>query len=81
MGVEIGIQATQLLSDSQSALTALEQLSQNFPKYASSVARRVVPKKELKDEIVLNARMAQPGLNALWLNGLQLQDNQINPLS
>lgn len=78
---EIGIQATQLLSDSQSALTALEQLSQNFPKYASSVARRVVPQKGLKDEIMSNARMAQPGLNALWLNGLQLQDNQINPLS
>ena len=60
---------------------ALEQLSQNFPKYASSVARRVSPKEELKDEIVMNARVAQPGVNAIWLNGLQLQDTQINPLS
>ena len=81
VGAEIGIQATQLLSDSHSALTVLEQLSQNFPKYASSVARRVTPKEELKEEIVTNARLAQPGLNAMWLNGLQLQEPQINPLS
>lgn len=60
---------------------ALEQLSQNFPKYASSVARRVIPEKELKEEIEKNAQIAQPGLNAIWLNGLQLQDSQINPLS
>ena len=70
-----------MLSDSGSPLTALEQLSQNFPKYASSVARRVSPKEELKDEILMNARIAQPGINAIWLNGLQLQDTQINPLS
>jgi UDP-glucose:glycoprotein glucosyltransferase len=62
-------------------LTALEQLSQNFPKYALSVARRVDPKQELKEEIEKNARIAQPGVNAIWLNGLQLQDTQINPLS
>ncbi|KAF9648458.1 glycosyltransferase family 24 protein [Thelephora ganbajun] len=78
---EIGIQAAQLLSDSRSPLVALEQLSQNFPKYASSVARRVNPKKELKEEIGGNARIAQPGLSAIWLNGLQLQETQINPLS
>lgn len=80
-GVEIGIQAAQLLSDSRSALTALEQLSQNFPKYALSVARRVSPKQELKEEVEKNGRIAQPGLNAMWLNGLQLQDAQINPLT
>jgi len=80
-GAEIGIQAAQLLSESRSALTALEQLSQNFPKYASSVARRVTPNQELKEEIGKNGRMAQPGFNAIWLNGLQLQDTQINPLS
>lgn len=80
-GAGIGIQAAQLLSDSRSPLTALEQLSQNFPKYASSVARRVSPKEELKDEILTNARIAQPGINAIWLNGLQLQDTNINPLS
>ena len=49
--------------------------------YASSVARRVSPGKELKEEIEKNARMAQPGLNAIWLNGLQLQESHINPLS
>lgn len=81
MDAEIGIHAAQLLSDSRSALTALEQLSQNFPKYASSVARRVSPKQGLKEEIEKNARIAQPGLSAVWLNGLQLQDTQINPLS
>jgi UDP-glucose:glycoprotein glucosyltransferase len=62
-------------------LAALEQLSQNFPKYASSVARRVVPKEELKEEIARNARIVQPGVNAIWLNGLQIQETQINPLS
>ena len=79
--VEIGIQAAQLLSDSQSVLTTLEQLSQNFPKYALAVARRVSPKQELKEEIEKNSRLAQPGLSAVWLNGLQLQDTQVNPLA
>lgn len=46
-----------------------------------SVARRVSPKQELREEIEKNALTAQPGLNAIWLNGLQLQDTQINPLS
>lgn len=79
--IEIGIQAAQLLSDSRCVLTALEQLSQNFPKYASSVARRVTPKQELKEEIEKNSRLAQPGLSAVWLNGLQLQDTQVSPLA
>lgn len=80
-GVEIGIQAAQLLSGSRSALAALEQLSQNFPKYALSVARRVSVKQELKEEIGQNGQIAQPGFSAIWLNGFQLQDTQINPLA
>ena len=77
----IGLQSAQLIADSSNALSTLKQLSQNFPRYASSIARRVVISEELEEEVVNNQAKAQGGLNVVWLNGVQLTEADLNAFS
>ncbi|KAI0266194.1 UDP-glucose:glycoprotein glucosyltransferase-domain-containing protein [Gloeopeniophorella convolvens] len=78
---QIGVQAIQLISDSKMPLETLKQLIHDFPRYTTSISRRVVPKPELVQEIASNARMAQPGISAVWLNGALLSGDDMNPFS
>lgn len=67
--------------DSPNALATLKQLSQNFPKYAAAMARRVEINPDLRDEVRRNSMKAQAGLNAVWLNGATVPENRMNPFS
>jgi UDP-glucose:glycoprotein glucosyltransferase len=78
---EIGLQATQLMSDSTEPLYTLALLSQNFPKYATSIARRVVVNNSLEEEVNNNQIKAQPGVNVLWLNGATVAEKDVNPFA
>lgn len=71
--------ATQLVSESNTPLETLRQLIHDFPKYATSLSRRVVPQLGLLQEIASNSRKIQPGLSAVWLNGAQLSPEDMNP--
>ncbi|KAJ5628844.1 hypothetical protein N7490_011072 [Penicillium lividum] len=67
--------------DSENPLDTLIKLSQNFPKYSSVVAAHnaTVP---LKREIRANrARMIAAGANAMWINGVQIDQRQIDAFS
>jgi UDP-glucose:glycoprotein glucosyltransferase len=75
----IGILATQLVSESGTPLETLRQLVHDFPKYATSLSRRIVPQSGLLQEVALNSRKTQPGLSAVWLNGAQLAPDDMNP--
>jgi UDP-glucose:glycoprotein glucosyltransferase len=75
----IGILATQLVSESDTPLETLRQLVHDFPKYATSLSRRVVPQLGLLQEVASNSRKIQPGLSAVWLNGAQLSPDDMNP--
>ncbi|KAI0696066.1 glycosyltransferase family 24 protein [Cytidiella melzeri] len=79
--LQIGFQAAQLLYDSEDALATLLQISQNFPKYASAVARRVTVDPELEEEIQSNHAKAQPGVNMVWLNGMVVPETDMNAFS
>jgi UDP-glucose:glycoprotein glucosyltransferase len=59
-------------------LKTLIHLSQNFPKYATSIARRVVPDDAFSNELQSNWNKIPQGFNAAWLNGLVLQNSDIN---
>ncbi|KAF8587209.1 glycosyltransferase family 24 protein [Ramaria rubella] len=74
----IGIKAAQLVMNSPDPLKALMHLSQNFPKYATSTARRVAVDPPLLEELQRNWVKAQQGSNAVWLNGLALQITDVN---
>ena len=76
---EIGILATQLVSESDAPLETLRQLIHDFPRYATSLSRRVVPQTGLLQEIASNSHKIQPGMSAVWLNGAQLSAHDMNP--
>lgn len=77
----IGLEAAQLVRDADNALAALKHLAQDFPRYASTLARRVVVTDALEREITANQAKAQGGVNVIWLNGAQLGDADMNPFS
>ena len=79
--LQIGLQCTQLVYDSEEPLATLKQLSQNFPKYATTIARRVTVSNELEEEVQSNHAKAQPGVNMVWLNGLAVSEADMNPFS
>jgi UDP-glucose:glycoprotein glucosyltransferase len=78
---EIGSQATQLIVAAADPLEALRTLSQNFPKYATTIARRVVVDEPVKQEVYQNSLKAQPGVGAVWLNGAMLNEGDMNPFA
>lgn len=77
----LGVQAAQLIRDAEDPLLALKQLTQNFPKYAASLARRVVVDDDLFKEIETNLMKAQAGVNMIWLNGLPVLERDLNPFA
>jgi UDP-glucose:glycoprotein glucosyltransferase len=79
--LEIGLKSTQLISDSREPLRTLTQLAQNFPKYATSVARRVVASDQLEAEVQQNQFKVQGGISMAWLNGASVTENDMNPFS
>jgi UDP-glucose:glycoprotein glucosyltransferase len=77
----LGVQAAQIIVDSPEPLTVLSHLSQNFPKYATSLARRVVANKNVIQELHHNSLMVQKGLNVFWFNGVPIDGKDVNPFT
>lgn len=78
---ELGTQAAQIIASSTTPLATLIHLSQNFPKYATSLARRVVVNSSIAEELHRNSLAVQKGVNAFWLNGLQVEAKDVNPFA
>lgn len=76
---EIGVLATQLVSESDTPLETLRQLVHDFPRYATSLSRHVVPQSGLLQEVDSNSHKIRPGVSAVWLNGAQLSADDMNP--
>ncbi|KAG6887758.1 hypothetical protein C0995_013010 [Termitomyces sp. Mi166 len=77
--LNIGLQAIQLIADSPTPLHTLKHLTQNFPEYAPTLARRVVVNESLSEEIYANGLKVQGGVHMFWLNGATVPDKDINP--
>ncbi|PCH34985.1 glycosyltransferase family 24 protein [Wolfiporia cocos MD-104 SS10] len=75
----LGLQAAQLIHASENPLTTLKHLSQDFPKYATILARRVTVDPALAEEVENNQARAAPGVGIVWLNGMVLQEKDLNP--
>lgn len=78
---DLGVQAAQLITNSPEPLTVLSHLSQNFPKYATSLARRVAANKNVTQELHNNSLKVQKGLNVFWFNGVPTDARDINPFA
>jgi UDP-glucose:glycoprotein glucosyltransferase len=80
--------ATHLVLSSGDPLKALSHLSQNFPKHATSLARRWDTKRteelsskleDIEAEIQANMHMVSGVSNMVWMNGVALSDADMNP--
>ena len=81
---DIGLQATQLIYDAEEPLErlrTLKHLSQNFPRYAGALARRVTVNQSLLEEITENQARAPGGASAVWLNGVSIEEKDWNPFA
>lgn len=77
--LEIGFQSGQLIRDSSNQIQTLKELSQNFPKYATALARRVTTDPALVEEVLANHLKAAPGINMVWHNGAMVDEKHMNP--
>jgi UDP-glucose:glycoprotein glucosyltransferase len=57
----------------------LKQLSQDFPKYANSLTEVEVNQTLIQEISSNQAFGVQPGMNAMWLNGISLDADHIDP--
>ncbi|KAI8890404.1 glycosyltransferase family 24 protein [Backusella circina FSU 941] len=75
----IGLKAAQYIARSENPLLTMEQLSQDFPKYAKRISKVHVDS-AFEEEIVENQMGSlQGGISAVWINGKPLEDNQVDP--
>jgi UDP-glucose:glycoprotein glucosyltransferase len=77
--LDIGLKASQYIAISENPLLTMEQLSQDFPKYAKRISKIDV-NSVFEEEITENQMGSlQGGMSAVWINGKPLEDNQIDP--
>jgi len=74
----LGMKAASFVMDSEDPLTTLLKLLQDFPKHTSSVAAIDI-NPDITDALQGNwDSFLGPGQNALWINGVQLENSDIN---
>jgi UDP-glucose:glycoprotein glucosyltransferase len=77
----LGMNSAAYVMNSEDPLGTLLKLSQNFPKYSSTVAAHNSTT-ALRNEMRINrARMIPPGYNVMWINGVQIDARQVDAFS
>ncbi|KAK4664524.1 killer toxin resistant protein [Podospora pseudopauciseta] len=75
----LAMKAASFIMKSDSPFETLLKLTQDFPKYSTSLGAHNVSE-EFEEEHRLNRQVLAPeGVNVLWMNGVQLIDRQIQP--
>ncbi|KAJ5492577.1 UDP-glucose:glycoprotein glucosyltransferase 1 [Penicillium diatomitis] len=77
----LGLNTASYVMDSENPLETLLRLSQDFPKYSTAIAAHNASE-ELRQEIHINrGRMIPAGYNVMWINGMQIDERQIDAFS
>ncbi|EHA24105.1 hypothetical protein ASPNIDRAFT_209577 [Aspergillus niger ATCC 1015] len=74
----LGLNTVGYVLDSDDPFDTLVKLSQDFPKYSARVAAHNVSTELLQDVRSSRLRMLPPGLNVLWINGVQIEPRQVD---
>ncbi|KAG8424224.1 killer toxin resistant protein, variant 2 [Metarhizium acridum] len=77
----IGMKAASFIKDSDHPFDTLVKLTQDFPKFASSIASRNVSIAFAAENKQNRAKKMRGGINFLWMNGAQLTDREIQPFA
>lgn len=77
----LGWNSASYVMDSETPLDTLIKLSQNFPKYSSTVTAHNASA-DLRQEVRANrGRMIPAGYNSMWINGVQVDSRQVDAFS
>lgn len=77
----LGWNSAAYVLDSASPLDTLVKLSENFPKYSSQLASHN-SSADLRKEVRVNrGRMIPSGNNFIWINGVQIEERQVDAFS
>ncbi|OOF95944.1 glycosyltransferase family 24 protein [Aspergillus carbonarius ITEM 5010] len=74
----LGLNTASYVMDSDDPFDTLVKLSQDFPKYSARIAAHNISTELLQDIRSSRLRMLPPGLNALWINGVQIEPRQVD---
>lgn len=75
----LGLNTGSFIMESENPFQALIKLTQDFPKFSASVAARNASDAFITEHRQNREVAAPPGVNALWMNGVQLSERQIDP--
>ncbi|CAK7273062.1 killer toxin resistant protein [Sporothrix epigloea] len=78
---ELGMSTADYIMQSKTPFETLLKISQDFPRYSSSIAMHNASAEFIKEHRENRAIMVPSGANVLWMNGVQMIDRQIQPLS
>lgn len=74
----LGLKAGSFIVQSENPFETLLKLTQDFPKYSTSLATQEVSEDFLKEHKANRAQLVPAGINVLWMNGVQLVDRQMD---
>ncbi|KAK6213063.1 udp-glucose:glycoprotein glucosyltransferase [Colletotrichum tabaci] len=74
---ELGLKAASFVMQSQNPFEALLRLTQDFPKFSTSIAAHNVSSDFLAEHQLNRQQLVPSGMNVLWMNGVQLIERQI----
>ena len=77
----LGFNTVSYVADSDDPLDTLVKLSQNFPKYSSAVAAHNASSSLVKEIRANRAHMLPPGVNVMWINGVQVDPRDMDAFS
>ncbi|PWY91017.1 UDP-glucose:glyco protein glucosyltransferase [Aspergillus heteromorphus CBS 117.55] len=74
---KLGLNAASYVLESEDPFDTLLKISQDFPKYSSRIATHDISS-ELLQDIQASRLMLHPGMNTLWINGIQIYPKEID---
>lgn len=78
---ELGLKTADYIVQSENPFDSLLKITQDFPKYSSSIAAHNFSKEFVEEHRGNRAVMVPAGANVLWMNGVQMIERQIQPLA
>lgn len=77
----LGLKAASFVMQSANPLDALVKLTQDFPKFSTSIAAHDVSEDFESEHATNRQQMVPSGVNVMWMNGVQLIERQIQPFT
>ena len=74
----LGLKTTSHIMESENPFATLERISQDFPKYSSSIAKRNASESLVMEHASNRDIFLPAGYNVLWMNGQQVQAREMD---